>query len=228
MTTSPDLVAGEPETARLVAAAGHWRTVAAATGPAARRAAEDGVRLAYRAAGLAAPEHIVWAGSPLEATAMALLLTGRHDLTTAAADAATSASAASSAAADAAADRAGTVVARARHALEAAGVVPGPQAAGPCVREAVRTRPWEEERQRLLAFLGPGGWAERWALTGAGLWQSTAALTLRIRDGITDVLAPGTGTGTDPVSGAARGLRSAVRQALLDSVAGQHDAPWLA
>ncbi|MFF3686695.1 DUF6745 domain-containing protein [Streptomyces sp. NPDC002187] len=41
-----------------------WRAVAAATGPADRAAAEEGVRLAYRTAGLAAPERIIWAGSP--------------------------------------------------------------------------------------------------------------------------------------------------------------------
>jgi len=41
-----------------------WRTVAAATGTADRAAAEDGLRLAYRSAGLAEPERIVWVDSP--------------------------------------------------------------------------------------------------------------------------------------------------------------------
>ncbi|MFB6507122.1 MULTISPECIES: DUF6745 domain-containing protein [unclassified Streptomyces] len=41
-----------------------WRTVAAATGAADRAAAEDGLRLAYRSAGLAEPERIVWVESP--------------------------------------------------------------------------------------------------------------------------------------------------------------------
>lgn len=41
-----------------------WRAVAAATGTADRTAAEDGVRLAYRRAGLAEPERIVWVASP--------------------------------------------------------------------------------------------------------------------------------------------------------------------
>ncbi len=41
-----------------------WRAVAAATGPADRAAAEEGLRLAYRTAGLAEPERIIWAGSP--------------------------------------------------------------------------------------------------------------------------------------------------------------------
>ncbi|SCF56481.1 DUF6745 domain-containing protein [Streptomyces sp. Ncost-T10-10d] len=41
-----------------------WRAVAAATGAADRAAAEDGLRLAYRSAGLAEPERIVWVDSP--------------------------------------------------------------------------------------------------------------------------------------------------------------------
>ncbi|MFD8062718.1 DUF6745 domain-containing protein [Streptomyces cyaneofuscatus] len=41
-----------------------WRDVAAATGAADRAAAEEGVRHAYRTAGLAEPERIVWAESP--------------------------------------------------------------------------------------------------------------------------------------------------------------------
>ncbi|WP_335932854.1 DUF6745 domain-containing protein [Streptomyces sp. PTD5-9] len=41
-----------------------WRGVAAATGAADRAAAEDGLRLAYRGAGLAEPERIVWVDSP--------------------------------------------------------------------------------------------------------------------------------------------------------------------
>ncbi|WP_086729692.1 DUF6745 domain-containing protein [Streptomyces carpinensis] len=44
----------------------HWRACAMAAAPADRGAAEEGVRLAYRRAGLAEPERIVWAGSPRE------------------------------------------------------------------------------------------------------------------------------------------------------------------
>ncbi|EGX59238.1 hypothetical protein SZN_13586 [Streptomyces zinciresistens K42] len=47
-----------------------WRTWAAATGPADRAAAEDGVRRAYRLAGLPEPERVVWAGSPREAVTL--------------------------------------------------------------------------------------------------------------------------------------------------------------
>ncbi len=53
-----------------------WRMVAAATGPADREAAEAGVRLAYRRAGLAEPARIEWADSPREA--LRLLRGGQH------------------------------------------------------------------------------------------------------------------------------------------------------
>ncbi|MHC5908311.1 DUF6745 domain-containing protein [Streptomyces sp. S6] len=43
-----------------------WRACASAAVPADRERAEAGVRLAYRQAGLAEPERIVWARSPLE------------------------------------------------------------------------------------------------------------------------------------------------------------------
>ncbi|WP_405997395.1 DUF6745 domain-containing protein [Streptomyces sp. NBC_00829] len=42
-----------------------WRAVVAATGLADRAAAEEGLRLAYRTAGLAEPERVIWADSPL-------------------------------------------------------------------------------------------------------------------------------------------------------------------
>ncbi|MFF5920526.1 DUF6745 domain-containing protein [Streptomyces flavochromogenes] len=47
-----------------------WRSVAAATGPADRAAAEAGIRLAYRTAGLAEPARVLWADSPLAAVAL--------------------------------------------------------------------------------------------------------------------------------------------------------------
>ena len=52
-----------------------WRASAAATGPADRAAAEAGVRLAYRRAGLAEPERVLWARSPREGVALVRALT---------------------------------------------------------------------------------------------------------------------------------------------------------
>ncbi|GAA3829904.1 DUF6745 domain-containing protein [Streptomyces chiangmaiensis] len=144
-----------------------WRQVAAATGPADRGAAEEGVRLAYRLAGLEEPENILWAGSPREGAALAARLTAE-----------------------------GT--------------------AGRSVREAVRTRPWAAAREHVLDRLGPAGWAEHWALTGAQLWDGTVMLTERIRTGVIEALA------------GAAGDEQSVRLVLLDAVLGQHDAAWLA
>lgn len=87
---------------------------------------------------------------------------------------------------------------------------------GRCVRDAVRTRPWAAERQRRHAALGPAGWAERWALTGGQLWDSTASLADRIRAGVVEALSE------EPEDAAA------VRLVLLDAVLGQQDAAWLA
>lgn len=47
-----------------------WRACAAATVPADRAAAEDGVRRAYRQAGLPEPERVVWAASPRAAVTL--------------------------------------------------------------------------------------------------------------------------------------------------------------
>ncbi|MFE7773644.1 DUF6745 domain-containing protein [Streptomyces sp. NPDC057445] len=53
-----------------------WRAVAAATGPADRAAAEEGVRLAYRTAGLEEPGRFVWTDSPKAAVAAVRALDG--------------------------------------------------------------------------------------------------------------------------------------------------------
>ncbi|MFJ8536051.1 DUF6745 domain-containing protein [Streptomyces sp. NPDC093591] len=144
-----------------------WRDVAAATGPADRAAAEDGVRLAYRRADLPEPERVIWAGSPREGAALAARLTGQG-------------------------------------------------AAGRSVRDEVRTRPWAVARERVADRLGPAGWAEQWALTGAQLWDGTVSLTERIRTGVVEA-----------ATGVAGG-EQAVRLVLLEAVLGQHDAAWLA
>ncbi|MFE0626636.1 DUF6745 domain-containing protein [Streptomyces sp. NPDC058864] len=164
-TAAADTGAADTETATDTTAL--WREVVARTGPADRAAAEDGVRLAYRLAGLPEPERIVWAASPLEAVALAVRLTAD-----------------------------GT--------------------AGGSVRDAVRTLPWAAARERVADRLGPAGWADHWAVTGAQLWDTTVLLTERIRTAVVDA-APG-------VPGGAQ----AVRLALLDAVLGQHDAAWLA
>lgn len=174
-----------------------WRAVAAATGHADRAAAEAGIRLAYEAAGLAPPERIVWTGSPLAATVVALLLTGQGE------------------------GLPGDVAERAADTLAAAGIEPVAGAAGASVRDAVRTRPWARARERAHTALGPSGWAERWTLTGAPLWDVTRALTERIRTGVIESLAEGSRTERAD-------QETAIRLALLDAVLGQHDAPWLA
>jgi hypothetical protein len=94
--------------------------------------------------------------------------------------------------------------------------IPGhlPAGAGRAVRDLVRTRPWEAARGAVHAGLGAREWAATWARTGGGLWEQVNGLVTRIRQGI-----GGLGTGE---------AESLLRQATLDAVLGQHDAPWLA
>jgi hypothetical protein len=59
------------------AAADAWGGVGLATGPTDRPAVEAAVRAAYRAAGLAGPERVVWAGSPHAGAVAAAATAGR-------------------------------------------------------------------------------------------------------------------------------------------------------
>jgi hypothetical protein len=76
-TAGMAMAGAEPGGSEPVDAVREWREVAAATGPADRPAAEEGVRLAYRLAGLPEPETIVWADSPRAGTALAARLTAQ-------------------------------------------------------------------------------------------------------------------------------------------------------
>jgi uncharacterized protein DUF6745 len=64
-----------PEQAALLAVVrAEWTAVGLGSGTTDRAAAEAGVRLAYRAAGLAPPARVVWLGSPLRGAVAAALL----------------------------------------------------------------------------------------------------------------------------------------------------------
>ncbi len=65
-------VAEEPPATEAAEELAQWRRVVAATGAADRVAAEAGLRLAYRLAGLDEPERVEWVGSPREAVARVL------------------------------------------------------------------------------------------------------------------------------------------------------------
>ncbi|MFF2120150.1 DUF6745 domain-containing protein [Kitasatospora sp. NPDC058184] len=97
------------------------------------------------------------------------------------------------------------------------------------VREAVRTKPWEEARRRAVEQVGAAGWAGHWALTGGELGPVTTPLADRLRNAVLDRLAPEADREADAaVAEEARARRTTVRLALLDAVRGQHDAPWFA
>ncbi|MEU1882519.1 DUF6745 domain-containing protein [Streptosporangium sp. NPDC020072] len=168
----------------LSVAALRWEEVALRTGPADRARAEEGVRLAYRLGGLAEPERIIWAASPAEGAVIAAKL---------------------------AANRGGGE-------QDGPGGGPGERAAefdaGRCVRDQVRTRPWERARADALARLGAEGWPLAWSLTGGALWDEVNRLVTRIRGGIA-------------ASAGSEEAGALLRASTLDAVLGQHDAPWL-
>ncbi|MEO3871703.1 DUF6745 domain-containing protein [Nonomuraea sp. B12E4] len=159
--------------------------------------AEPAVRQAYREAGLAEPERVVVLASPLAGAVAAAWLTGGDRVRKALEEA----------------GRAGT-------GGELAGIGPAIRAAealgepGRSVRNEVRTVPWERARAAAQQELGAAGWPAFWAETGGRLWPGVDRLVTDLRRAIAQL--PG---------GELAG-RSA-REATLDAVLGQHDAPWL-
>jgi uncharacterized protein DUF6745 len=98
-------------------------------------------------------------------------------------------------------------------------------AAGKSVRAAVRTKVWADARARLTERLGPAGWAQHWAASGARTWQllnDRLVTPLRTR-----LAAELTASGANESELTDKEL-AAARLTLLDAVHGQHDAAWLA
>ncbi|MEO5873828.1 MAG: DUF6745 domain-containing protein, partial [Streptosporangiaceae bacterium] len=122
---------------------------------------ERTILAAYEAAGLAAPDHVLWVDSPSAGAAASVLLRGggQHP-----------------GPARKIFDR---LFAHAPHQPPFRGLD-----AGASVRDAVRTRPWEAARAAAHAELGPQEWARAWARTGGGLWDQVDNLVVRIRRGI--------------------------------------------
>jgi hypothetical protein len=182
-----------------------WRAIAFATGPGDRTRIVDGIRAAYAGAGLAMPTRVAWLPSPLHGAIAAALVTGRasRDLLVAAG--------------------LGVQTELAESLLAEPGSPgprpggeagdPAPGTAGAPVRELVRTAPWEAARRAVHASLGPVEWSRACAAYGR-LWDQAGGLVTRIRRELAEL----GGATAGPV----------LRQATLDAVLGQHDAPWLA
>lgn len=185
--------------------------------PADRARAELGVRMAYEAVGLPAPEHIIWAGSPAAGAALSLL--ARDPLSPQPSGRDALAPEAGGGCGPEASGRNG-LKPELRAGLEqalarlggGANVLPA-EPAGRSVRDVVRTGPWEAERAAAYRELGAQEWARTWARTGGRTWEGVNALVTRIRRAIGEL-------GDDRLAGPLRG-------ATLDAVLGQHDAPWL-
>ncbi|USQ84975.1 hypothetical protein NFX46_14970 [Streptomyces phaeoluteigriseus] len=197
---------------------GLWAACAAAAVPADRVAAEAGVRRAYRRAGLAEPEQVLWAASPREAVTLIRALDDRGPSVREAVRTAPWAR-----------ERA-----RLHAELGPAGWAAHWAATGGRLWETTQVLV-ERIRRGVLdemtdgtgtAGAGPGTGTE--ARTGAGTGTGTGTGT-EARTGAGT--GTGTGTGTEARTGAGTGGRAAeaeLRLLLLDAVLGQHDAPWLA
>jgi hypothetical protein len=175
-----------------------------------RLAAEKGVHLAYEAAGVAAPQRLLWLGSPMAAAvAVGLLQTGSSGPAGGVRGSVTTPGRVATSVADHASVWA---------ALAAQGVSPGSVELGTSLRPSIRTRPWMRARAALVAQLGAAGYARHWLATGRRPWQQLVdqiAAPLRTRLGAQFAVDGGQ-------------LGKACQQALLDVIYGQHDAAWLA
>ncbi|GAA3219138.1 DUF6745 domain-containing protein [Nonomuraea helvata] len=186
-----------------------WERVAMATGPG--EDPEAAVRQAYRETGLAEPDNVLVLPSPAAGAVAAAWLTGGDTVRRALEEAGLGASpepddqgaAASQESRDQGAAALRRSVGAALRSWEALGDP------GRSVRDAVRTVPWERARSAAYAELGPVGWAALWDETGGRLWPQVNRLVNDIRREIAEL-------GGEEL-----------RQATLDAVLGQHDAPWL-
>ncbi|MFI6283995.1 DUF6745 domain-containing protein [Streptomyces sp. NPDC051018] len=188
-----------------------WRAVAAATGPADRAAAENGVRLAYRTAGLAEPRRIIWALSP-RAAVLAVRALG---------------------------EGAGPSVreqVRTRPWAQERRRVHDELGPGGWTElwTATGARLWDSTRA-LAERIRSGVVDELSAGTPPDGPEAAGASAAVSRSG---TAGPGRGAGGDPSAGAGESggrsgteegiTESEVRLVLLDAVLGQHDAAWLA
>ncbi|QFG20962.1 DUF6745 domain-containing protein [Actinomadura sp. WMMB 499] len=178
-----------------------WQSAAFAAVPADRPRAEAGIAAAYTAAGTAPPERVVWVPSPARGAVAAAVLAGHGDALRAAG-------------LDDLVDRA----------VEDLGDFAEPGRARSCVRDEVRTRPWEAERAAAAGELGAREWPRAWADSGGLLWDQVQSLVTRVRGAVGALALPDPDAATPERERA----ESLLRATTLDAVLGQHDAPWLA
>jgi hypothetical protein len=141
-----------------------WQAAAFAsgpTGPAQRERAEAGIRAAYTAAGLTAPERIAWVPSPVHGAVAAALIAGHGE-----------------------ALRQTRKAGELHRLIEEVAPLAGETGAGASVRDAIRTDPWERSRTAATSELSPEQWARAWAQTGGRLWSQVDDIVLRVRGAI--------------------------------------------
>jgi hypothetical protein len=149
---------GAGQLATLGAVGDEWLAAVLAAGPTDREAAEAGVYQAYRAAGLAPPERVVWLGSPQAGAVAVALLTGL-DVGVAVHDPPWD---------------------RVRDELEGQGQPAVPGRAGRPARTLVGPLLWSRVRAQVLRQTGPGLWEQAWRATAAPLLDRLPARIWRL------------------------------------------------
>ncbi|MCF2525696.1 hypothetical protein LZ495_00440 [Yinghuangia sp. KLBMP8922] len=189
--------------------------MAAATGPADRAAAEEGIRDAYRAAGLVPPHKVLWYDSPLAASVAATVISGAFKPQALAALGLPVRAPAGS--------RAGKSV---RDKLRAATWERARTEAAAQLGQAVWAQAWHEIADRL--------WAPTTGLSARIREGVEAAVAVAVGDttsGARGGVAPGAmgrGSAARGTDAASRTIAVEARAATLDALGGQHDAAWLA
>jgi hypothetical protein len=147
-----------------------WGGIGLGVGPTDRHAAEAGVRLAYRAAGLVLPERVVWLGSPLQGVLATAMVSGL----------------------DVVAEASG-MGRQVRDQLAAQGWLTGSRPGRP-VRAWVGPRLWAQMRAEVEAQVGRHQWALLWARIGHELsrllldWGTFAPLRRELQNTLAPAL----------------------------------------
>jgi hypothetical protein len=146
--------------ALLAAVRAEWTGVGFAAGAADRAAAEAGVRLAYRSAGLTPPARVVWSDSPLRGAVAAALIAGPDPLA-----------------------GGGPLAAEVRDELSAQGLdLAAGDRGGRALHTTLRAELWADARSRVTPLTTPRLRALTWTLMSAPLGEQVRLVLAPVRN----------------------------------------------
>ena len=192
--------------ARLSEYADKWKNIGLSTEPAERAMAEDGIRLAYRLAGLPEPKKIIWCSSPMAGAITKAILT---DTGASVGDSlwdSVDASVWNAVRASVGASVWTSVWNSVRASLRDSVWNSAWDSVGDSVRASLRDSVWDSVRASVMASVRTSVWNSVWDSVGDSVWDS-------VRDSVRDSVW--------------NSLRDSAKNAVWDACYGQHDAPWL-